>query len=186
MKGACEGCKFWDSFSWACCNGNSPYRADFVNEGCDFKEEEKMQIKIKKLSETAKMPAKSSDGSAGFDLYLDEEMTQYLTPGKTHMFHTNIALEIPKGYFGAIFARSGLSSKHGIRPATCVSVIDSDYRGEIGVPLHNDNKEESYKIEPHERVAQLVILPIPEVELVETDTLEETERGNGGFGSSGR
>ena len=144
-----------------------------------------MEVKIKKLTESAIIPTKGSEEAAGFDLYVDSDMPVAIFPHETVMLQTNIAFELPRGYFGGIFARSGLSTKRGIRPATCVSVIDSDYRGSVGVPLHNDT-DEPRLIEPYERVAQMVIIPIPEIELVLADTLTETERASGGFGSSGR
>ena len=144
-----------------------------------------MQVKIKKLTESAIIPTKGTEEAAGFDLYVDNDNAVTILPHETEMLQTNIAFELPRGYFGAVFARSGLSTKKGIRPSTCVSVIDSDYRGSVGVPLHNDSNEPRV-IEPHERVAQMVIIPIPEVEFVLVDSLEETERGTGGFGSTGR
>ena len=144
-----------------------------------------MQIKIKKLTESAIVPTRGSKEAAGYDLYVDCNSPVEIKPHSCEMLQTNIAFEIPKGHFGAVFARSGLSTKKGIRPSTCVSVIDSDYRGSVGVPLHNDTNEPRV-IEPYERVAQMVIIPIPEVEFVLVDSLEETERATGGFGSSGR
>lgn len=144
-----------------------------------------MKIKIKKLTESAIIPTKGTEEAAGFDLYVDNDTAVTILPHETEMLQTNIAFELPRGHFGAVFARSGLSTKKGIRPSTCVSVIDSDYRGSVGVPLHNDSNEPRV-IEPHERVAQMVIIPIPEVEFVLVDSLEETERGTGGFGSTGK
>lgn len=144
-----------------------------------------MKIKIKKLTESAIVPTRGSKEAAGYDLYVDCCEPVAIRPHSSKMLQTNIAFEIPRGYFGAVFARSGLSTKKGIRPSTCVSVIDSDYRGSVGVPLHNDSNEPRV-IEPYERVAQMVIIPIPEVEFVLVDSLEETERATGGFGSSGR
>lgn len=144
-----------------------------------------MKIKIKKLTESAIIPTKGTEEAAGFDLYVDNDKAVTILPHETEMLQTNIAFELPRGHFGAVFARSGLSTKKGIRPSTCVSVIDSDYRGSVGVPLHNDSNEPRV-IEPHERVAQMVIIPIPEVEFVLVDSLEETERGTGGFGSTGK
>lgn len=143
-----------------------------------------MEVKIKKVTETAIMPTKGSDGSAGFDLYVDSDTDIMVHPHRTEMLQTNIAFEIPKGYFGAVYARSGISTKRGLRPATCVSVIDSDYRGSVGVPIHNDTDGIRF-IDAHERVAQIVITPIPEVELVLVDELSDTDRGECGFGSSG-
>lgn len=145
-----------------------------------------MNIKIKKLTNTAWVPLKATDGSAGFDLYADtigESAPIY--PGETKLIGTGIAMEIPEGYFGAIYARSGLATKKGLRPANCVGVIDSDYRGEICVALHNDSSNPK-TIGAHERIAQLVIQPYATVtELIEVDNLSDTERGEGGFGSTG-
>ncbi len=101
------------------------------------------------------------------------------------MLGTGLAMEIPEGYFGAIFARSGLSCKQGLRPSTCVSVIDSDYRGEVKVPLYNDSKEIRH-ISKGDRISQLVILPYLDTDIQEVNTLEKTERGTGGFGSTGK
>ena len=143
-----------------------------------------MEVKIKKVTETAILPTKGTEGSAGYDLYVDSDEEIMIHPHRTEMLQTNIAFEIPKGYFGAVYARSGVSTKRGLRPATCVSVIDSDYRGSVGVPIHNDTDGIRF-VDAHERVAQIVITPIPEVELVLVDELSDTGRGTGGFGSSG-
>ena len=143
-----------------------------------------MEVKIKKVTETAILPTKGTEGSAGYDLYVDSDEEIMIHPHRTEMLQTNIAFEIPKGYFGAVYARSGISTKRGLRPATCVSVIDSDYRGSVGVPIHNDTDGIRF-VDAHERVAQIVITPIPEVELVLVDELSDTGRGIGGFGSSG-
>jgi dUTP pyrophosphatase len=122
--------------------------------------------------------------SAGYDLYsiCDERVT--IGPHETIKMKTGIALEIPDGYFGAIFARSGIATKRGLRPANCVGVVDGDYRGEIMVALHNDTDQLQF-VEPGERIAQLVIMPYLSVEFEETNALNETQRGNGGFGSTG-
>ena len=143
-----------------------------------------MEVKIKKVTETAILPTKGTEGSAGYDLYVDSDEDIMIHPHRTEMLQTNIAFEIPKGYFGAVYARSGISTKRGLRPATCVSVIDSDYRGSVGVPIHNDTDGIRF-VDAHERVAQIVIIPIPDVELVLVDELSDTGRGTGGFGSSG-
>lgn len=141
-------------------------------------------IKIKKVSESAIVPTRATNGSAGYDLYVDIDEPVEIKAHETTMLQTNIAFSIPKGYFGAVFARSGLASKHGIRPSTCVSVIDSDYRGSVGVPLHND-RDDSFVINPHERVAQIVFIPAMEYELDVVDELDVTDRDCGGFGSTG-
>ncbi len=143
-----------------------------------------MKIQIKKLKEDAKLPSRGSDQAAGYDLYsaLSEPVT--IAAHSTLMVGTGLAAAIPEGYFGAIFARSGLASKRSLRPANCVGVVDSDYRGEIIVALHNDSDEDK-QIEEYERIAQLVVMPYLSVEFEQTDELSETKRGEGGFGSSG-
>lgn len=143
------------------------------------------KIKIKKVTETAIIPQKSTRGAAGYDLFVDTEKEIEIKPHETVMLQSNIAFSIPEGWFGAVYARSGLSTKMGIRPATCVSVIDSDYRGSVGVPLHNDSNE-SYIVKPNERVAQIVFMESPHFELDLVDSLDETDRGDNGFGSTGK
>lgn len=132
------------------------------------------------------MPTKATQGSAGFDLYVDlgEKPFIRIKPGESQRLSTGIALAIPEGYFGAIFARSGLATNQGLRPPNCVGVIDSDYRGEVGVGLCNDSGEVRV-IENGQRVAQLVVIPCPDVEIEEVVELPETDRGAGGFGSTG-
>lgn len=146
-----------------------------------------MRVLIKKLSETAKLPTRATSEAAGFDLYLDLGGPDFveIPPHKSAMLMTGISMAIPAGYFGGIFARSGLASREGLRPPNCVGVIDSDYRGNIGVGLYNDS-DETRTIYHGQRVAQLIIIPCPDVTLVETEDLPETERGSGGFGSTGR
>lgn len=145
------------------------------------------EIKIRKLKENAIIPKRGSDYAAGYDLYactgIDNGVK--IWGGETYKIGTGISMAIPDGYFGAIFARSGLATKNGLRPANCVGVIDSDYRGEIIVALHNDSVDE-YTVQDGERIAQLVIMPYLPVDFVETDTLDETDRGSGGFGSTGK
>lgn len=150
-----------------------------------FKKQEPYIIKIKKVSKTAIVPKRMSIGAAGYDLYADIEDSVKIMPHETVMLQSNIAFEIPKNYFGAVYARSGMSTKMGLRPATCVSVIDSDYRGSVGIPIHNDSDKERI-IKPHERVAQIVFQKALDVEFELVDKLEDTDRGDGGFGSSGR
>lgn len=142
-------------------------------------------IKVKRVTETAIMPEAKTEWSAGYDLHVDITEPVIVPPHETVFINSGIAMAIPEGYFGGIYARSGISSKLGIRPATCVSVIDSDYRGDIVLPMHNDT-DEPKAIAPGERVAQLIIHKVPHFELVLVDELEETERGSGGFGSTGR
>lgn len=144
-----------------------------------------MTIKVKKTCECATTPTRGSKYAAGYDLYANlEGKTLQIAPGKTEKISTGICMEIPGGYYGAVFARSGMATKHGLRPANCVGVIDSDYRGEIIVALHNDSDTERTIING-ERIAQIVIMPYLCAELVEVDKLNETERGDGGFGSTG-
>ena len=144
-----------------------------------------MKIEIKKLRENAKIPIRASKYAAGYDLYacIDEAVT--ILPHKTEKIGTGLSIAVPEGYFGAIFARSGLAAKQGVRPANCVGVADSDYRGEYMVALHNDT-DETRIIEPDERIAQLVVMPFLEIDFEEVENLSETERGEGGFGSTGK
>ena len=141
-------------------------------------------MNIKKLTSTAIIPTRGSEKAAGYDLYADTNSVVEIKPHKTKKIKTGIAIMIPNGYYGAIVARSGLSTKKGLRPANCTGIIDSDYRGDIIVALHNDS-DEVQTIEPHERIAQLVICPFLSVEFNEVDELDETERGENGFGSTG-
>lgn len=146
-----------------------------------------MNIRIKKLNETATIPTLGSADAAGCDLYANlaaEGGSVTIAPGKTYLVRTGIAMEIPKQYAGFIYARSGLASQRGLRPANCVGVVDSDYRGEIMVALHNDS-DIAQTVNHGERISQLVIAPYlrPEFEVV--DDLTNTERGSGGFGHTG-
>ena len=146
-----------------------------------------MHIQIRKLRESARIPHRGSTFAAGYDLYAapaDGEAIE-IQPHTTAMVGTGLAVAIPEGYFGGVFARSGLASRQGLRPANCVGVIDADYRGECTVAVHNDT-DETRTIQPGDRIAQLVILPFLAAEFDETDTLPETERGTGGFGSTGK
>lgn len=143
-----------------------------------------MEIKIKKTNIYAKTPKRGSDYAAGYDLYFASGYDVVIEPHKTVMLGTGIAAEIPEGYFGAIFARSGLASKRGLRPSNCVGVVDCDYRNEIMVALHNDTDEEQI-VGGGERIAQLVILPYQNLEFTEVKELSQTIRGLGGFGSTG-
>ena len=145
--------------------------------------EEDMEIKIKKLNKEATIPTCATLGSAGYDLYsLNEKVT--IESNESYLFDTGIAIEIPKGYVGLIFARSGLASKLGLAPSTKVSVIDSDYRGDIRVSLFNHSKS-AVLLEEKTRIAQLVLVPYLSCNFVEVEELEETERGTNGFGSTG-
>lgn len=143
-----------------------------------------MQVQIKKLNGNAVLPTRGSMAAAGYDLYACTSEAVSIPPHTNVKIGTGIAMAIPDGYFGAVYARSGLSAKQGLRPANCVGVIDSDYRGEVMVALHNDTDTER-KIDKNERIAQIVVMPYLSVEFSETDMLDETERGTGGFGSTG-
>lgn len=143
-----------------------------------------MEIKIKKLRDTATIPTRGSEYAAGYDLYADIDEAVTIKAHEAAMIGTGLSVEIPDGYFGAVFARSGLASKQGLRPANCVGVCDSDYRGEYMVALHNDTDNERI-IEKGERIAQLVVMPYLAVEFKEVSELSETKRGEGGFGSTG-
>ena len=144
-----------------------------------------MKIEIKKLRENAKIPTRGSAVAAGYDLYAATSEAVTIKPHTTEKIGTGLAIAVPDGYFGAIFARSGLATKQGLRPANCVGVADSDYRGEYIVALHNDTDEDKV-IAKAERIAQLVVMPFLSVEFDEVDELDETERGAGGFGSTGK
>lgn len=141
-------------------------------------------IKVKKLKEEAIIPTKGSEYAAGWDLYAcigSSHIT--INPHETVKIGTGLSIELPHGFFGAVFARSGLSTKQGLRPGNCVGVCDEDYRGEYIVALHNDTDIPQTILEK-ERIAQLVIIPYLDVEIVESD-LSETQRGDKGFGSTG-
>lgn len=144
-----------------------------------------MEINIKKLSETAIMPERGSAYAAGYDLFADIQEAVEIAPHTTKMISTGLAMEIPVGYFGGIFARSGLSSKEGLRPANCVGVVDSDYRGPVCVALHNDS-DVVRTVQPQQKIAQMVVVPFLAVEFNEVSELNETVRGEGGFGSTGK
>ncbi len=144
-----------------------------------------MDIQVKKLCPGAKMPTAGSEYAAGYDLCACLEADIVIAPHETAMIPTGLAMAVPVGWFGAVFARSGLASKNGLRPANCVGVCDSDYRGEYTVALHNDSAVPQ-TIENGQRIAQLVILPCPSVRFTEASALPETERGAGGFGSTGK
>ena len=144
-----------------------------------------MVIQLKKLKENALLPTRGSEHAAGYDLYACLEEDVLITPGHTVKIGTGLAVAVPEGFFGAVFARSGLASKEGLRPANCVGVCDSDYRGEYIIALHNDSGMER-TVRHGDRIAQLVILPFLPAEFEECDSLPETARGAGGFGSTGK
>ncbi len=142
-------------------------------------------LKIKKVQENAVIPKRATEGSAGLDLCACIDAPLTLSSGDTALIPTGLAIELPSSQYGAfVFARSGLSIKHGIGLLNAVGVIDSDYRGEIKVGVINQIKE-PYTIEPGERIAQLVIMPVATLPVEEAQTLGESERGAGGFGSTG-
>ena len=142
-------------------------------------------MKIKRLNENAIVPTYGSACAAGADLYACEENAVTIEPGKTVLVHTGIAMAIPDGYVGLIYARSGLACKRGLAPANKVGVIDSDYRGEIMVALHNHG-DVAQTVESGERIAQIVFTPYVAAEFTVADTLDDTVRGEGGFGSTGK
>lgn len=144
-----------------------------------------MKINVKKLRDSAILPEQGSAFAAGYDLFADIDGALEIEPHKTALITTGLAMEIPEGYFGGIFARSGLASKEGLRPANCVGVVDADYRGEVKVALHNDG-EVVRTVLPRQKVAQLVVVPFLSVEFDEVETLSDTVRGVGGFGSTGK
>ena len=144
-----------------------------------------MKVYIKKLDERAVVPTYGTEYSAGADLYNLSGEDTVIPPHKTVLIHTGIAVEIPEGYCGLIFARSGLATKRGLAPANKVGVIDADYRGEIMVALYNHSDTDAV-VAGGERVAQLAIVPFLKAEYEITDELTDTLRGAGGFGSTGR
>lgn len=144
-----------------------------------------MKIQLKKLREGAVMPKRGSEYSAGYDLFACIDGPVTLAPHETVKIGTGISASVPEGYFGAVFARSGLAAKQGLRPANCVGVCDSDYRGEYIVALHNDT-EFPQTVSNGDRIAQLVILPFMEADFEFVDELDGTGRGAGGFGSTGK
>lgn len=143
-----------------------------------------MEIKIKKLKKNAVIPTKGSPFAAGSDLY-SAENDLVIEAGKTAMIGTGLAMEIPEGYAGLVYARSGLACKEGLAPANKVGVIDSDYRGEIKVALHNHSSERK-TVKKGERIAQIVITPFLSADFCEAEQLNQTVRGEGGFGSTGK
>ena len=146
---------------------------------------DKYSVRIKKLDEKAVVPTYGSEFAAGADLYACLEAPLTINPHETILVHTGVAMEIPTGFAGLIYARSGIASKRGLAPANKVGVVDSDYRGELMVALHN-HSDLMQSIENGERIAQLVITPYVTADFIESDTLDDTERGEGGFGSTGK
>lgn len=142
------------------------------------------KVAVKLLKKGAKIPTYGSEWAGGADLYACLEETVTILPGETKLIPIGIAMEIPVGYVGLVFARSGLATKRDLAPANKVGVIDADYRGEFFVPIHNHGQKEQ-TIEHGERIAQMIITPFLTAQFIETDTLSETPRGQHGFGSTG-
>jgi len=145
----------------------------------------RLDIRFKKLDERAISPVFSTACAAGADLHALPGEREEIAPGETRAIRTGLAVEIPDGYAGLVFARSGLASREGLAPANKVGLIDSDYRGEVIVMLHNHSQTPAV-VEGGERVAQLMITPVPAVTYIEAAELSDTERGSGGFGSTGK
>lgn len=143
-----------------------------------------MNIPVKKLKPNATLPTYGSEYAAGADLYACIDVAITINPGETHMIPTGLAMELPMGYAGLIYPRSGMASKRGLAPANKVGVVDPDYRGEFMVALHNHSLT-AQTVEPNERIAQLVITPFITAQFEETEELSDTVRGAGGFGSTG-
>lgn len=152
-----------------------------------------LPVKVKLLSDTAKLPTYGSEKAACCDLYADiKSMSNYCPDGKIYLgagqtvkIPTGLAFELPKGWCGLIFARSGAATKKGLRPANCVGVCDEDYRGNYIVAIHNDS-DETQVIEHGDRIAQLMICPYIQAKFQQVDELSETNRGEGGFGHTGK
>lgn len=144
-----------------------------------------LNLQVKKIKESAKLPKRGSDYAAGYDLFACIDKPIIIEPHTTCKIGTGLAFALPHGFFGAIFARSGLATNQGLRPANCVGVCDEDYRGEYIVALHND-KDEPQIIQPNNKIAQLVLMPYFSLNFQEVDELSITDRGDGGFGSTGK
>ena len=144
-----------------------------------------MNMRIKKLRDNAVTPTYGSADAAGADLYACLEGAVTIEPGKTVFIPTGLAMEVPKGYAGLIYARSSMGTKRGLAPANKVGVVDSDYRGEVMVALHNHGGEPQ-RVENGERIAQLLITPVLAPAFEVWEDLSDTDRGTGGFGSTGR
>lgn len=143
-----------------------------------------MEVRFKKLNDLAKIPTRGSKFSAGYDLYAATNKDIQIPPHSTVKIGTGLAMDLPNGYFGAIVARSGIATKRGLRPINCLGVCDFDYKGEYIVALHNDTTE-TKTVQAGERIAQLILLPYQDIDFKEVDELSDTDRGSGGFGSSG-
>lgn len=143
-----------------------------------------MDVRFKRLNDLAKIPTRGSKFSAGYDLYAATDKDIQIPPHSTVKIGTGLAMDIPVGWFGGVFARSGIASNRGLRPANCVPVIDCDYRGEWLIPLHNDSNE-TKTVQAGERIAQLILLPYQDIDFIEVEELAKTDRGDGGFGHTG-
>ena len=141
-----------------------------------------MEIRVKTLDESGRLPEKKTKGAAGADLYAASDEIIY--PKTTGKIKTGIAIEVPEGYVGLIFARSSMATRDGLAPANKVGIIDSDYRGEVIVPLYNQSSIAAY-VHTGQRIAQLIIVPVLDVEYKKSRTLSKTKRGDKGFGSTG-
>lgn len=141
-------------------------------------------VNVKKLRDDAIIPTQGSQYAAGYDLYAAIDTPITIKSEETVKIGTGLAFELPEGFFAGIFARSGLATKQGLRPANCVGVVDCDYRGEVIVAIHNDSNRNTV-IAPGDRIAQMILLPYQSMEFTEVSDLSETNRGDGGFGSSG-
>jgi dUTP pyrophosphatase len=143
-----------------------------------------VQLRVARLSDAARLPSRAHSGDAGLDLHAAEAAT--IGPGERASVGTGIAVEIPDGHAGLVLPRSGLAARHGIALVNAPGLIDSGYRGELRVLMLNTDREEAFEIEPGDRIAQLVISPVTDADPVEVDELTGSDRGGGGFGSSGR
>lgn len=144
-----------------------------------------IRVRFRRVSELAHIPTRGSEKAAGYDLYAAIQDPVSIPPHETVKIDTGLQFEIPDGYFAAIYARSGIAAKEGLRPANCTGVCDSDYRGNYIVALHNDS-ETTRIVTPGERIAQMVVIPYLSICFEESDSLSDTERGGGGFGSTGK
>ena len=147
--------------------------------------EQPVMIRFRRVSDLARIPTRGSEKSAGYDLYAALDQPVIIEPHKTVKIDTGLQFESPDGYFAAIYARSGIAAKEGLRPANCTGVCDSDYRGNYIVALHNDS-DTARTVEPGERIAQMIVMPYLSVSFEESQELSGTDRGEGGFGSTGR
>lgn len=145
----------------------------------------KLRIKRKSLSETATVPTQATPTSVGYDLYADIDRPVTIRPGECLRIYTGHAMEIPPGYFGGVYARSGIATGNGLIPTMCVGIIDPDFRGNICVPLRNLSSEDQV-VTPQERIAQIIFQPYAEAMFETVQDLSETQRGTGGFGSTGK